>query len=282
MKARRRLVFSGAFVLSTAATAGACSPSGGNEVTPKIEAGIDSAPATSDAADAARPSDAPADVLADVREEDAKPPVLERVSGHVDYMGSVTGAKVTLLAPPSHAGLTTTTDSNGDFFVYVPLGSSAIFKVEASNLLPMIRGVVVAETNRIRNYYLAGQPEKDAAQALGLSIDPTKGIVEVDFRNAAVGGYAVTLKNGAAASVPGFGIALQGDGTPVQSMSTVTGGAGSTLLLGNVAVGTLSFTPDVPAAAGKACKPCDAPNLPVHAGAVTWFDFECGDATDCQ
>jgi hypothetical protein len=31
-----------------------------------------------------------------------------------------------------------------------------------------------------------------------------------------------------------------------------------------------------------ACKPCDAPALPIQAGVVTWFDFECGSATDCE
>lgn len=210
---------------------------------------------------------------------DAAPVVLKRVSGNVDYGGPVVGATVTVLSP---SPMTTTTDQAGDFFFDAPLGSSLVMKVVAPNLYPMIRGVVVGDVNRIRVFYLAGAPEEQAAQSLGLTFDPTKGITHVDFRNASVGGYGVTITKGGAPVTPGFGIALDATDTPRSSMVTLTGGGGSSLLLGDVAPGTVSFTPKLPDAGVTPCKPCDAPALPVQAGAVTWFDFECGSATDCQ
>jgi hypothetical protein len=245
----------------------------------------DAAPEAADAADAgtadavqgpvdAATTDADADA-------DAAPVVLKRVSGHVDYGGPIVGASVTLLAPTA---MSTTTDQSGDFFFYAPVGSSAIVKVVAPNLFPMIRGVVVSGTvaNRIRVFYLAGPPEIQAAQALGKTFDPTKGIVEVDFRNATVGGYGVAMTQAAAPVTPAFGIALDGAGDPKLSTETLVGGDGSTLLLGDVAPATVSFAPHLPDAGVMACKPCDAPALPIQAGVVTWFDFECGSATDCE
>jgi hypothetical protein len=228
-------------------------------------------------ADGATADAAPLDAGADA---DASPVVLKRVSGHVDYNGPVVGAAVDVLSP---AAMSTSTDLNGDFFFYVPLGASVVMKVVAPNLFPMIRGVVVGTSNRIRNFYLAGPPEQMAAQSLGLQFDATKGIVEVDFRNSAVGGYGVALKSGAAAVTPAFGIALDDTSTPQASMLTLTGGDGSTLLLGDVMPASItSFAPTLPDGGVMACKPCDAPVLPVQAGVVTWFDFECGSATDCQ
>jgi len=110
----------------------------------------------------------------------------------------------------------------------------------------------------------------------------TKGIVEVDFRNASVGGYSAVMTKSGATVTPGFGIALDNTDTPQSSTVTLTGGGGSTLLLGDVAPGTISFTPKLPDAGVLPCKPCDAPATPVQAGVVTWFDYECGSATDCQ
>ena len=215
----------------------------------------------------------------DATNEDAPPPVLKRVSGHVELDGPVVGAQVTVLSPSAK---TTTTDANGDFFFYLPLGASAVVKVEKSPLFPMIRGVVVGETNRIRVFYMAGPAEKAAVEGLGLSLDPSKGVIEVDFRNATVGGYGAKLTGAGASVAPGFGLAFDADGNPVQSTKTVSGGNGSTLLLGNVPAGSLTFAPETPLDAGLPCKPCDANPLPVQPGVVTWFDFECGNATDCQ
>jgi hypothetical protein len=221
-------------------------------------------------------SDAP--VVTDGHDETAHA-TLVRFAGHVDYMGPVANAKVSLLSTTA----TTTTDSNGDFFFYVPLGSVAVVKVEAPNTFPMIRGVVVRQPMRIRVFYLAGPPEQSALQGLGLQLDPSKGVVEVDFRNSTIGGYGVQVKtSGGALVTPGFGMALDSNGNPQQSTLTLAGGDGSTLLLGNVNPGDVSFTPVVPAGATLPCKPCDAPALPIEAGAVTWFDFECGTATDCE
>lgn len=261
-------------VLAIAACSSA--PAAGEAAVPDAASIVDSA-----SADAATivddATDAAADASADV---DAAPPVLKRFSGHVEYNGPVTGATVTLLAP---SPAMTTTDTNGDFFFYAPVGSAAIVKVEATDAYPMIRGVVVKEPSRIRVFYLAGPAEAQAAQAIGRSFDLAKGIVEVDFRNAAMGGYTATMKNGGGAIVtPAFGLALDANGDPVESQQTITGGDGSTLLFGDVPPDTVSFTAIVPDAGALPCQPCDAPALPVHAGVVTWFDFECGSATDCQ
>jgi hypothetical protein len=203
-----------------------------------------------------------------------------RFSAHVDYNGPVANAVVTELAPESASTLT---DSNGDFVFYAGMGSSAIAKVEAPSLYPMIRGIVIREKTRIRQFYLAGTPDTDAWKPLDVSIDTTKGVVEVDFRNSSIGGYDVVLHspNGDVVT-PGFVIAYDLDGNPqLTKTGTITGGDGSTLVLGNVPPGTISFVAHEPNGAPKACTPCDAPELPVQAGTVTWFDFECGDATDC-
>lgn len=270
----------GILALATA-LAGACTSS--------LPAPITTVPESNDASpsDASAGADAPQETSSPPPSDagsdgdaDAAPVVLKRVSGHVDYQGPIANATVTVLSPTS---MSTTSDSSGDFFFYLPLGAKAIIKVEAPNLFPMIRGVVVSDPSRIRNFYLAGPPEQAAAQALGVSFDPAKGIVEVDFRNAAVGGYSAALTAaGGGAVTPGFGIALDGDGAPQLSMCTVAGGSGSTLLFGDVPASTISFAPILPDAGTLPCQPCDAPELPVQAGTVTWFDYECGTATDCQ
>ena len=224
------------------------------------------------------PPPAPVDAGVDA-DADAAPPVLRRVSGHVDYQGDVAGATVTLMAPFPE---TTKTDSSGDFFFYVPVGSTAIMKVEAPNLFPMIRGWTATDPpGRIRNFYLAGPPEIAAAQALNVSFDPAKGIVEVDFRNATVGGYGATMTSGATVISPAFGIALDAMGNPALAQTTLVGGDGSTLLLGNVQPTPVTFAASVPDAGVSACTPCDAPALPIQPNTVTWFDFECGNAK-CQ
>lgn len=234
--------------------------------------------------------DAPIDVLplpdvADAGDADVDAGAMVRVTGHVDFNGAVVGADVQLLSPRLDS---TTTDQDGDFIFYVPEGSQAIFKVTASGAYPMIRGVVAGQTNRIRVFYLAGTSEQQAAQSLGKTFDPSKGIVEVDFRNASIGGYGVTITatTGGATVSPGYGIALDGTSTPQLSTTTLTGGDGSTLLLGDVpANASVSFTPSVPADAGAdasvACKPCDAVALPIEPNVVTWFDMECGSA-NCE
>jgi hypothetical protein len=218
-------------------------------------------------ADAAT-ADAGADAVVD-----AGPPV--RVSGHVDYGGPVSAATVTVLSPSSQS---TITDSNGDFFFYFPAGTKIVVKVSAPNLFPMIRGMVAGSTMRIRNFYLAGPPEIEAAQSLGRTFDPTKAIVEVDFRNASVGAYSVSLVSASGALIPGFGMAFDEHGDPQLSTSTLTGGDGSTLLLADLAPSTVSFVPSAPADAG-APQPCDAQELPLEANTVTWFDFETGSAS---
>ena len=172
----------------------------------------------------------------------------------------------------------------GNFEFFLPEGRTAIVKVTppaGSDAMPMIRAMVIKANLRPREYYLVGRDERLAAQALGLTLDATKAIVEVDFRNATSGGYSAQLKTGANNIVPGFGVAVDGAGMPVASTSTVTGGQGSTLFLGNITPATFSVTASSPADAGAACRPCDAPELPMEANVVTWVDFECG-AANCE
>ena len=221
-----------------------------------------------------------------IRDREAEadaPPVLRRFSGTVELDGKpVVGARVDLMAPLLASAMT---DATGAFFFLAPVGTSAIVKVvppAATGALAMIRGVQVTDPSRIRVFYLLRASDAKALEAFGLTIDPTKGIVETDFRNAQTGGYGVTLKNASGTVSPGFGIAFDATESPVLSTVTVTGGNGSTLLYGNVPTGNVSFTPTVPGDAGRPCQPCDAPELPIQAGTVTWFDFECGSATDCR
>jgi hypothetical protein len=242
-------------------------------------------PAVLDASPPPPPSDASRDATTLVPESgtDAStdvtpPPVLHEVGGHVSYGGDVAGATVSLLAPYA---ATTTTNATGNFVFFLPEGRTAILKVTppaGSDALPMIRAMVIKANLRPREYYLVGRDERLAAQALGITLDSSKAIVEVDFRNATRGGYSAQLKSGTSTIVPGFGVALDGDGMPVASTSTVTGGQGSTLFLGNLTPATFSVTPSSPADAGAACLPCDAPELPMEANVVTWVDFECGVA----
>ena len=258
------------------------------------DAAADSPVADGPVGDTARPTDAvapvdAADAVAPVDAADAADAadafVVTRVTGwHVEYDGQpVVGAAVSVLSP---AAASTTTDATGDFKLTVPVGAAVVVKVTppaalaTAGVLPMIRGLVVGDSNRIRTLYLAGPPERQAAIALGHTPDAAKGIVEVDFRNASVGGYGATLTSGAPL-VAGYGIALDAMDNPVSSTVTVVGGGGSTLLLGDVTPSTsVTFAPTTPA--GRTCTPCDASPLPIQAGVVTWFDFECGSATDCK
>jgi len=246
-------------------------------VTPQLESGtdavIDSAVAM-DAADAYVATDATD--AADAA--DAAPVVLKQIGGHVEAGGAVVGAKVTVLSPP----MMTTTDASGNFLFNLPLGAAVVIKVEPldTTRMPMIRGLVVGDTNRPRVFYLTGPDELGALQSLGDTLDPAKALVEVDFRNATQGGYSVTLTGGGATLTPGFGAGLDAMGSPQSTMVTLAGGTGSTLYLGNVAPSNVSFAPHI-GDAGLPCKPCDGPALPTQAGVVTWYDFECGSATDC-
>ena len=151
----------------------------------------------------------------------------------------------------------------------------------SSGYLPMIRGVVAHDHLRIRNFYMLGADEMDADEtALGVTFDPAKAILEVDFRNASIGGYGVTLTRAGNPVTPEFGVALDGSDAPQLSQVTLVGGNGSTPLLGNLPPGDVTFTPIVPAGATLPCQPRDANPLPLVAGTVTWFDYECGMGED--
>lgn len=207
---------------------------------------------------------------------DAGPPVLEKVTGSVDFGGPMKGVTVELLAPTSESVVT---DETGTFFFFAPVGSTAVIKATPpadAGAYPMIRGIVAEKGARVRIFYLEAKSDLDVLPSLGVTGDDSKAIVEVDFRNASVGGFGATMTNGASVVMPGYGVAYDSDGKAVKSLTTVTGGDGTTLLFGNVAPGNVSFTAIVPQDAGLPCTPCDAPILPLQAGVVTWFDFECG------
>ncbi len=207
-------------------------------------------------------------------------PQLVRVSGNVDFNGGLAGVTMTVLG---NAPQTTTTDAQGDFHFDVPENSRLIMKATPPaqmGLFPMIRGVVAHDDLRPRVFYLLGPPEVAAASGLGLTFDPAKAIVEVDFRNASIGGYSFSLDAAGGGLIAGFGIAIDGTGNPQQSFSTLVGGNGSTLLYGGLVSTDATFTAQVPAGATLPCQPRDANPLPLMAGVVTWFDYECGNATD--
>jgi hypothetical protein len=235
-------------------------------------------------ADAARGSDASA-VDAPVDASLPGPPdaqMFVRVQGHVELNGSADPSAVATLLAPVTGIPTALTNADGDFYFDVPKEARVVIKVEHSGIRPLIRSYVAREPSRIRQYYLLSREEEGAVTGLGHTIDEGKALLEIDFRNAALGGYGVTMTDpGAAVVTAGFGIALEDDGDPVTSQLTVAGGGGSTLMLGNIPPGDVSFTPIVPSGASLPCQPCDAQPIPLQAGAVTWYDFECGSATDC-
>lgn len=274
---RRRALVPCCAVAMVWALACSSTPSGDATTAPQLDGGAD---AVVDSSVARVPDAGDADLAADAADAaDVAPVVLKQIRGHVEAGGPVVGAKVTVLSPP----MMTTTDTNGDFLLNLPLGAAVVIEVEAldTTRLPMIRGLVVGQTNRPRVFYLTGPDELGALQSLGDTLDPAKALVEVDFRNSTQGGYSVTLTAGGTTLTPGFGAALDAMGSPTSTMVTLAGGTGSTLYLGNVAPSSnVSFAPHV-GDAGLPCKPCDGPALPTQAGIVTWYDFECGSATDC-
>jgi len=213
--------------------------------------------------------------------EDVAPDVapLVRVQGNVDFNGPLAGAKVEILDMP---GAFANTDGNGDFYFDVPLGSRLVLVATMPTmpeLVPMIRGVVVADRLRPRVFYMVHTAALAAVAPLGVSFDPQAAIVQVDFRNATIGGYGVTLTGGSGVATPAFGIAFDGT-TPHVSQTTLTGAKGSTLTLGNLVPQDVQFTPTVPQAATLPCQPRDANPLPLRSGMITWFDFECGEGED--
>lgn len=231
---------------------------------------------------AARTTDAgpPADA---VEMHDAEPDAFVpfvRVFGQVIAYGDpVYAATVTTLEGSPQ---TTTTDPDGMFYFDAPEGSRLIVKVDhvPTGALPMIRGVTARDHLRPRNFYIITADEIAAAGQLGITFDPTTAIVEVDFRNAAVGGYSASLVANNTPLDPAFGIVYDGNGQPQLGEVTLVGGDGSTLLLGGVSPGLATFTPIVPAQASLPCQPRDANPLPLQAGVVTWFDYECGEGED--
>lgn len=223
----------------------------------------------------------PADVAVDGPPVDG-PPRMVRVFGHVEAFGEPQFHMevVTLEGPPQ----TTMTDENGDFFFDAPEGSRLVMEVKVGGLpwLPMIRGVIAEDHIRPRVFYLITDQEIAATEdALGVTFDPSAAIVEVDFRNAAIGGYGATLTTPAnEALTPSYGVVVDADGQLQQSQVTAAGGDGSTLLLGGLPAGDAKVAPIVPPEATLPCQPRDANPLPLIAGAVTWFDYECGNGED--
>jgi hypothetical protein len=142
--------------------------------------------------------------------------------------------------------------------------------------------VIAYDHLRPRVFYLLTEDEIAATTAaLDVTFDPSTAILEVDFRNAELGGYGVTLTTpGGDVVAPAFGVVFDGDDQPQLGELTLVGGNGSTLLLAGLPPGPVHFAPIVPAGATLPCQPRDADPLPLVAGAVTWFDYECGNGTD--
>lgn len=228
----------------------------------------------------ARGPDAPRDatVLPDTTEPFPK---MVRVFGSVEAYGAPPQQPVrvtTLEGSPR----VTMTDPDGRFYFDAPVGSRLIMRVEpdVDYLLPMIRGVIAEEHIRPRVFYLLTSTEVEMTSQLGISFDPSAAIVEVDFRNATIGGYGATLTSNGTPVQPAFGVALDDQGQPQVSERTLSGGNGSTLLLGGLPIGPATFAAEVPAAATLPCIPRDANPLPLEPGTVTWFDYECGLGQD--
>lgn len=207
---------------------------------------------------------------------------LVRVFGYVESYGQAQGGMpvTTLEGTPQ----STTTASDGTFYFDVPDGSRLIMKVDPTTLtgaLPMIRGVIAHDDLRPRVFYIINADEVSGAESLGVTFDPSKAVVEVDFRNAAIGGYSATLTTPDNTTLtPETGIVADDQGQPQVGETTIAGGDGSTLLLAGLSPVTAVFAPIVPAEATLPCQPRDANPLPLEAGTVTWFDYECGNGQD--
>jgi len=204
---------------------------------------------------------------------------LVRVYGHISPNVVLDGSPSTIEGPLVNAQL----DGQGDFYFDVPDGSRLIMRVPASveGHLPMIRGVVAHDHLRPRVYYLLGPDElTGVASALNVTFDPSTAILEVDFRNAEIGGYGVTLTGSSGVITPAFGVVLDSNDAPQLGQLTLVGGNGSTLVLAGLPPGNVSFAPIVPVGATLPCQPRDADPLPLVAGTVTWFDYECGNGQD--
>jgi len=205
-------------------------------------------------------------------------PRLVRVYGDIIQDAPIIGAVVTLEGP----AVSSQPDANNEFYFDVPDGSRLIVQAPAGDtVLSMIRGVIAHDQLRVRNFYMLSHAEIDAASAaLGVTFDPNTAIVEVDFRNAEIGGYGVTLDGGNGPLTPTFGVVVDANGDVQLGQRTLVGGDGSTLLLAGLPPGSASFSALVPPEATLPCQPRDATPLPLVAGAVTWFDFECGNGED--
>jgi len=231
--------------------------------------------------DAASPDSNRADAAASDAAPDAFVPLV-RVFGYVEAYGDPVGAATvtTLEGPPQ----TTTTALNGTFYFDAPEGSRLIMRVDPvpiTGALPMIRGVIAYDHLRPRNFYILTAEEIAGASSLGIDYDPADAIVEVDFRNASIGGYGATLTTtNNTPLAPDYGVVFDDQGQPQVGQLTVAGGNGSTLLLGGLPPGPATFAPVVPAAATLPCQPRDANPLPLEAGVVTWYDYECGNGQD--
>lgn len=191
------------------------------------------------------------------------------VTGVVD---GIAGAHVTNVG----TGATVTTDANGNFAFDVASGSTLIMRATAndSTHLPMVRGVVAQAGMRTRHFLLETTSQLSAMMSLGVTFDPAKAIVMIDFRHAQGGGYGAKFTQGASVVQPGFGVADSG-GDYVLATTTQTSFV-TTLLLANLATVDTKIEPIVPSFATLPCQVRDAVVLPLEANTVTWVDFECG------
>lgn len=191
------------------------------------------------------------------------------ITGVVDGLAGATVA--------SNAG-TATTNANGEFSLDVASGTELVMRASTADTmhLHMIRGVVAQAGMRTRHFNLVTKAQLSAMSALGVTFDPTKAIVEVNFLHASAGGYGVKLTQASGTVTPPFGIADSG-GDYVLATTTQTAFATS-VLLANLPPGDTKFTAITPGAT-LPCQRRDVDPLPLEANTVTWVDFECGTDT---
>ena len=140
-----------------------------------------------------------------------------------------------------------TSASGGVFTITVDAGEAVLLRASAASYYPLQRGVTASEAgitglefNMPSNAIVAG-----VAGALGLTIDPTKGIINVNFDGvfaSTAGGFSATI---AAATEGSF--TFDSSGNPVLSSATIPNGE-HTLIYYNVDAGETTVVANSPGA----------------------------------
>ena len=166
-----------------------------------------------------------------------------------------------------------TTGSGGVFSITVDADETVFLKGESTGLYPAMRGVV-APAAGLTGVDLNLPPAAQVAAIegiLGVTLDPSKGILAVNWNNTATtaGGFAATISATADGS-----FTFSSNGTPTMSASTLPNGD-NVLVFYNVDAGSTTVTPTVPA--GETCTAeYGITSHRVEGETISLAEFDCG------